>query len=196
MKKDWRGILENVFEKTLITYSTVEYSNFYNNFITISRSWQIPFFSFIKYNSIFYKTYLIDIASYETELKKVKYGKFYKFKSNKTFISETKDLPILVLYNFYSFFFQKRLYLIFYVYKNKTLNSVAHWFLSASWLEREVGEMYGIHFRNQWDSRNLLLEYSFDEHPLLKSFPLTGYEEIRYDHKTRWIIREPITIQF
>lgn len=187
MKKDWRGVIENVLEKSHVTYSSVKKQNFYNLFVVVPNNLFITLINLIKYNMFFYKTSLSEVTAYEGELK-------YNIKNKKkNFLTKT---PVIVIYNFYSHIFQKRLFILLYANKFKTTNSIAHLFLNASWLEREAGEMYGIHFRNQWDSRNLLLEYSFNQHPLLKSFPTTGYEEVKYDLTTNWIVRTKITMQF
>jgi NADH/F420H2 dehydrogenase subunit C len=50
------------------------------------------------------------------------------------------------------------------------LESVVSIWLGANWLEREVYEMFGIHFRGHPDLRRILLDDDFEGYPLLKSF--------------------------
>ncbi|MDH3211036.1 MAG: NADH-quinone oxidoreductase subunit C [Myxococcales bacterium] len=49
-------------------------------------------------------------------------------------------------------------------------SAVALW-PSANWMEREVWDLYGIHFRNHPDLRRILLYEQFDGHPLRKDYP-------------------------
>jgi NADH:ubiquinone oxidoreductase subunit C len=41
--------------------------------------------------------------------------------------------------------------------------------------------MYGCFLYQKSDNRNLLLDYTFDEHPLLKNYPCVGFKEVFYN---------------
>lgn len=41
--------------------------------------------------------------------------------------------------------------------------------------------MFGIIFTNKADGRNLLLEYSRNEYPLLKEYPCEGFDDMYFD---------------
>jgi len=69
--------------------------------------------------------------------------------------------------------------LCIYNYKNK-ICSLDKLYKSSNWLERETGEMFKIMYSNKIDCRRLLLDYSRQENPLLKDFPVEGFNDIFY----------------
>jgi NADH-quinone oxidoreductase subunit C len=64
----------------------------------------------------------------------------------------------------------------------------------ASWLEREVFDMYGVIFAGHVDLRRILTDYGFEGHPLRKDFPLTGFTELRYSEAEKRVVTEPVNL--
>lgn len=74
------------------------------------------------------------------------------------------------------------------------IKSISTLYSSASWLEREIWDMYGIKISNHPDLRRILTDYGFQGHPLRKDFPLMGYLEVRYEDSLKTIIMEPVEL--
>ncbi len=68
-------------------------------------------------------------------------------------------------------------------------------FPSADWYEREVWDMFGIAFDNHPDLRRILTDYGFQGHPMRKDFPLSGFEEVRYDEEAKRVIYEDVQLR-
>jgi NADH:ubiquinone oxidoreductase subunit C len=101
-----------------------------------------------------------------------------------------------IMYNTYYIYLSK-IRLTIFQNINKQVKSVDSIYPNASWLEREVFEMYNIQFINKKDSRSLLLDYSRNEFPMLKDFPTEGFYEIYFDffeNKVNYIKNEFIEL--
>ena len=59
--------------------------------------------------------------------------------------------------------------------------SIINLFECASWIEREVWDMFGVYVLGNNDFRRILSDYGFKGHPLRKDYPLSGYYEILFD---------------
>jgi NADH-quinone oxidoreductase subunit C len=57
------------------------------------------------------------------------------------------------------------------------VRSVVGLWTGANWLEREVWDMFGIHFEGHPDLRRILMPEEFTAFPLRKDYPLQGFGE-------------------
>ena len=78
-----------------------------------------------------------------------------------------------VVYHFYSLVQNHRLRLKVPVSEqDPSLDSLTGLWKSADWFEREVWDMFGIHFTGHPDLKRILMYEPFDGHPLRKDYPV------------------------
>lgn len=78
-----------------------------------------------------------------------------------------------VVYHILSLPFSRRLRLKVPVEEGQTtLESLTPWWGSANWLEREVWDMFGIHFAGHPNLKRILMYEEFQGHPLRKDYPV------------------------
>ena len=75
-----------------------------------------------------------------------------------------------------------------------SIPSVVGLFPSAMWYERETYDLFGVVFEGNNDLRRILTDYGFEGHPLRKDFPLTGFNEVRYDDEQKRVVYEPVQL--
>ena len=101
-----------------------------------------------------------------------------------------------LIYSFLSLKFNKRLFIFANISEdNLNINSITQIFESADWFERECYDLFGINFINHPNLQRIMNDYTFQGHPLRKDFPLTGYEEVRYDENIKKVVYEPVTLK-
>jgi NADH-quinone oxidoreductase subunit C len=87
---------------------------------------------------------------------------------------EKTSAPFEVVYNLYSISANERVRLK--LQTNDAVDSVTGVWPAANWLEREVFDLFGVHFNGHPDLRRLLLPPDWEGHPLRKDFPLEFVE--------------------
>lgn len=87
----------------------------------------------------------------------------------------TSEERFEVVYNLISLRDRERLFLkVRLPEEEPQLESVADIWKSASWMEREVYDMFGVHFNNHPDFRRIFMPEDYEYHPMRKEFPLLG----------------------
>ena len=85
-----------------------------------------------------------------------------------------RDPRFDVVYHLLNLTSQERLRLKVRVADQVAVPSLVSRFKSADWAEREVFDMFGVHFDGHPDLKRLLMWEDFPGHPLRKDFPLDG----------------------
>ncbi|OUJ01276.1 NADH-quinone oxidoreductase [Acetobacter orientalis] len=99
-----------------------------------------------------------------------------------------------VVYNVLSVSYNRRIRIIITTDENTPVPSVHQLWPSATWWERECYDLFGVRFTGQPDMRRILTDDGFEHFPLRKDFPLSGYEEVRYDVEKRQVVKEPVSL--
>jgi NADH-quinone oxidoreductase subunit C len=103
-------------------------------------------------------------------------GQRYSLLKDLTAVDFGGGRPLEVVYQLYSIEHAYTLRLkVTLPLSDLELDSVYHLWRTADWLEREVFDLFGIHFRGHPDLRRILMPENYAEgHPLRKDFPLRG----------------------
>ena len=84
-----------------------------------------------------------------------------------------RDLRFEVVYHLYSLHYNRRIRIKAKISEtNCSIDSVTSLWKSADWFEREVYDLYGIHFNGHPELKRILLYEGFEGHPLRKDYPI------------------------
>lgn len=100
----------------------------------------------------------------------------------------SKKYRFMLVYQLYSLTYNMRTFIKLYTDEVTWVPSIVHIIPAARWYEREVWDLYGVHFSNNGDLRRILTDYGFKGHPLRRDFPISGFLEIRYSERHKTLI--------
>ncbi len=100
----------------------------------------------------------------------------YRYLSDVTAVDHGGGRPLEVVYQLWSMTLKRQLRVKATLPLSALeIDSVVPVWNAANWLEREVYDMFGIHFRGHPDLRRIMMPENYAEgHPLRKDFPLRG----------------------
>lgn len=102
----------------------------------------------------FHFNYLCDLTAYDNADKKDGQQRF------------------VLVYQLYSLETKSRMRIKCLVDINENAISICTFMPAANWLEREVYDMYGIHFEGHPNLERILMDKRFSGHPLRKEYPI------------------------
>jgi len=163
-----------VFEKMQVQLWTSSANQPNHFFIHIPAKWLYSINLLLKKDMSFWNSYLIDSSAVDT----TRFGT-----TNSTLNCFLKNNQLVVFYVYYCFFLKIKLNVSIFcnAFTKNKLVSIDNIYLNANWIEREVSEMFGLHFYFKNDLRRLLLDYSALDNPLLKDYPVEGFFDIFYN---------------
>ena len=162
-------VFENV--NPVVWTSESFYPNSY--ILYINKSWLYSLNLFFKNEVFFSNSMLVENSAIDNK-------KNFDFLKKFNFFFKNR---ILLFYVYY-FFTLKSKIMVLTTYDNNRLvkvPSLDKLYKSASWLERETGEMFRVSYNLKTDTRRLLLDYSKQESPLLKDYPTEGFNDVFYN---------------
>ena len=99
-----------------------------------------------------------------------------------------------IVYDLLSLKFNTRIRLKILIDELIPVKSIENLFLSSSWWESEIWDMFGVFFTNQNNLTRILTDYGFQGYPLRKDFPLTGFSECKYNISKSRVVYEKIEL--
>ena len=105
---------------------------------------------------------------------KGKYG--FSFLSDYTAMDEESNPRFLLVIHLMSMETKARIRVKIAVAENESFPTLVSIWEGANWAEREIFDMFGIHFEGHPDLRRILMDQRWEGHPLRKDYPLRGYQ--------------------
>jgi NADH-quinone oxidoreductase subunit C len=81
-----------------------------------------------------------------------------------------------VVYFFHSLQHNLRLRVTIRVDEGEPLDSITNVYRGANWYEREVFDLFGVHFREHPNLERIMMPLDWEGHPLRKDYPVHGHK--------------------
>jgi len=149
-------------------------------------------------NILVTKEIILEVVQKVKEDEELLYEQLVDITATDNLMSKTgySEQRFTLIYSFLSLKYNKRLFIFTNLSEDDLdIDTITPIFESADWYERECYDLFGINFKNHPNLQRLMNDYNFQGHPLRKDFPLTGYEEVRYDENLKKVVYEPVTLK-
>jgi NADH-quinone oxidoreductase subunit C len=149
-------------------------------------------------NILVTKETILEVVQKVKEDEELLYEQLVDITATDNLMSKTgySEQRFTLIYSFLSLKYNKRLFIFTNLSEDDLdIDTITPIFESADWYERECYDLFGINFKNHPNLQRLMNDYNFQGHPLRKDFPLTGYEEVRYDENLKKVVYEPVTLK-
>lgn len=96
------------------------------------------------------------------------------------------EMKTKVIYWLFEPFKHDRVRIILYISRGESIASVTDIYKGANWYERELFDLFGIHFEGHEDLKRILMPDDWVGHPMLKNYALTEVPvEFKHDVKPK-----------
>ena len=149
-------------------------------------------------NILVAKDSILDVVQKAKEDEELLYEQLVDITATDNILSKTSysNERFTIIYSFLSLKYNKRLFVFSNISESHLeIDSITQIFESADWYERECYDLFGVTFKNHPNLQRLMNDYNFQGYPLRKDFPLTGYEEVRYDENLKKVVYEPVMLK-
>lgn len=171
MRYDLVGLVRFVFCWGACAFSEGLSAKNKTAFVHVGRRGLRGFLAFIRLEMLIFGSHLLDLTGFERA-------------SN----GKQPGAALNVLYMFFVARWGLKLMLSVGTANWSRVAGLSEFFGGATWPERECSELLGVSFAHKLDARRLMLDYTFEGAPLLKKFPVVGYEELEFGSVARALV--------
>jgi len=99
-----------------------------------------------------------------------------------------KQNRFVLVYHVYSHIYNMRYYIKINANELIWVPSITNLYPASRWYEREIWDLFGVHFSNNLDLRRILTDYGFKGHPFRKDFPIGGYVQLSFNERLKTLV--------